>query len=86
MALYYDCEELNAYDFSQLFVDKRYQQKGYGKKAAKLILEKMKEEGRYSEVVLCYIEGNIAAKRLYENLGFTVVATDEDEIIMRKKL
>ena len=84
MALYYDCEELNAYDFSQLFVDKRYQQKGYGKKAAKLILEKMKEEGRYSEVVLCYIEGNIAAKRLYENLGFTIVATDEDEIIMRK--
>ena len=46
----------------------------------------MKEEGRYSVVVLCYIEGNIAAKRLYENLGFTVVATDEDEIIMRKKL
>ena len=25
MALYYDCDEVNAYDFSQLFIDERYQ-------------------------------------------------------------
>ena len=29
MAMYYDCDELNAYDFSQLFIDERYQGKKY---------------------------------------------------------
>ena len=44
MALYYDCDELQAYDFSQLFIDERYQGRGYGKMAAKLILDRMRKE------------------------------------------
>ena len=87
MALYYDCDELQAYDFSQLFIDERYQGRGYGKMAAKLILDRMRKDGKYSEVVLCYIEGNKAAKELYEKLGFYHTGeADEDEIVMRKKL
>ena len=87
MALYYDCDELQAYDFSQLFIDERYQGRGFGKEAAKLILDRMKRDGKYSEVVLCYIEGNKAAKEMYEKLGFYHTdEADEDEIIMRKKL
>ena len=87
MALYYDCDELQAYDFSQLFIDERYQGRGFGKEAAKLILDRMKRDGKYSEVVLCYIEGNKAAKELYEKLGFYHTGeADEDEIVMRKKL
>ena len=35
MALYYDCDELSAYDFSQLFIDERYQGRGLGLAAAK---------------------------------------------------
>ena len=87
MALYYDCDELQAYDFSQLFIDERYQGRGYGEEAAKIILDRMKRDGKYSEVVLCYIEGNKAAKEMYEKLGFYHTGEDdEDEIVMRKKL
>ena len=46
----------------------------------------MRDDGRYDQVVLCYIEGNEAAKRLYEGFGFVETDRDEDEIIMTLKL
>ena len=46
----------------------------------------MKNDGKYNKVVLCYIEGNNAAKTLYENFGFTEIDRDEDEIIMELEL
>lgn len=82
MGMYHDCPELDAYDLSQLFIDERYQGKGYGKVATKLVLEAMQQDSKYSKVVLCYIEGNDAAKKLYENFGFVEIDRDEDEIIM----
>lgn len=87
MAMYYDCEELQAYSFSQFFIDERYQGKGYGKAAAQLLLDRMKQDGKYKAVILCYIEGNESAKALFENLGFHHTGdVDDDEIEMRKKL
>lgn len=86
MGLYYDCQERNAYDFSQFFIDERYQGKGYGKAAAKTVLEAMKQDGKYDKTVLCYIEGNEAARRLYESIGFVEIDRDEDEIIMELEL
>ena len=35
---------------------------------------------------LCYIEGNDAAKKLYESFGFVEIDRDEDEIIMEMNL
>lgn len=87
MALYYDLDELRAYDFSQLFIDERYQGKGYGFEAARQILEMMKADGKYGKVVLCYVEGNDAARQLYEKLGFYHTGeSDGDEIVMEKIL
>ena len=86
MVMYHDCEELDAYDFSQLFIDKHHQGKGYGKAATRLVLDMMKQEGKYSKVILCYIEGNDAAKHLYEGFGFHETDRDEDEIIMELTL
>ena len=87
MALYYDCAELNAYDLSQLFIDERYQGNGFGIEATKQILDKMKSDSKYDKVILCYIDGNEAAKNMYEKLGFTFTGDrDEDEIIMEKAL
>lgn len=87
MALYYDCDELNAYDFSQFFIDVRYQGNGFGIEAAGQILELMKSDGKYDKVTLCYIDGNVAAKNMYEKLGFHLTGEcDEDEIIMEKVL
>ncbi len=83
MALYYDCPEMQAYDFSQLFIDQRYQGNGYGKEAAKLIIEKMQAERKFEKICLCYIDGNMAARMLYESLGFYHTGdVDEDEILM----
>lgn len=87
MALYYDCEELGAYNFSQLFIDERYQGKGFGTEASQQILERMKADGRYDKVVLCYIDGNEAAKSMYEKMGFRLTGErDGDEIVMEKML
>ena len=72
MAMYHDLDDWKAYDFSQFFIDHRYQRKGYGLKAAEMILEKMKADGKYDRVVLCYINGDEAAKNLYENLVFII--------------
>lgn len=52
-----------------------------------MILEKMKADGKYDRVVLCYINGDEAAKNLYEKLGFNHTGqVDDDEIIMEKIL
>ncbi len=83
MALYYDCPQLNAYDFSQLFIDEHYQGKGYGKVATQLIIDRMKQERRFEKIVLCYVEGNEGAKVLFESLGFKHTGeVDGDEITM----
>ena len=86
MVLYYDDDSLESYVFSELFIDEKFQGYGYGKAAAKLVLDAMKKDGKYSKVILCYIEGNNAAKRLYEGFGFVETERDEDEIIMELNL
>lgn len=86
MGLYYDLTDLECYDLSQIFIDERYQGKGYGKASTKAVLEAMKQDGKYSKVDLCYIEGNEAAKKLYESFGFVEIDRDEDEIIMELEL
>lgn len=83
MLLYYDCPERDAYDFSQLMIDQRYQGRGYGMEAAKQAIAEMKEDGTYHKICLCYIEGNDTARRMYEKLGFRETGErEEDEIIM----
>lgn len=47
-----------------------------------LVLDTLKQVGKYSKVDLCYIEGNIAAKKLYEQFGFVKIDRDGNEIIM----
>lgn len=82
MGLYCDYPELESYELNQFFIDKRYQGHGYGKAATKLVLETMKREGKYRKAVLWYIEGNEAAKKLYESLGFSETGRLRDEIGM----
>lgn len=82
MVMYYDCESLAAYIFSELFIDERYQGKGYGRAATQLVLDRMKNDGKYQKVCLCYIEGNEVARHLYESLGFRETDRDGNEIVM----
>ena len=82
MVLYHDEESLKAYIFSEMFIDERFQGKGYGRIATKLVLDNMKNDGKYRKVILCYIEGNEAAQKLYKHFCFIETGRDEDEIIM----
>lgn len=83
MLLWYDWPEGGQYVFSQLFIDQRYQRRGFGIQAAGLALEEMRAEGRFNKVCLCYLEGNKFARALYEKLGFCLTGeADGDEIIM----
>ncbi len=85
MALYYDIQE--AYDFSQLFIDRNYQRRGYGEEAARQVIERMKAEHRYRRILLCYIEGNEAATSLYRKLGFVHTGErDGNEIVMELRI
>lgn len=84
MALYYALPDFQVYDFSQLFIDARWQGRGYGRAAAKLVLDEMRADGRYRTCMLCYIEGNEVAKQLYASLGFRETGErDGNEIEMR---
>ena len=86
MGMYLDAPEKNAYDFCQLFIDRRYQGKGYGRAAVGLVLEAMKEEGKYPKVSMCYVEGNDASRKLFEQFGFVEVSHPWDEIFMERLL
>ena len=86
MGMYLDDPEKNAYDFCQLFIDKRYQGKGYGKAAVGLVLKAMKEEGKYPKVSMCYVEGNDASRKLFEQFGFVEVSHPWDEMFMERLL
>ena len=47
----------------------------------------MKDDGKYDKAVLCYIDGDDAARNLYEKLGFRHTSeADGDEIIMELRL
>ena len=87
MALYHDFDEERAYDLSQFFIDQRYQGKGFGYEAASMLLKMMRNDGKYDKVVLCYIDGDEAARKLYEKLGFRHTGERyEDEITMELSL
>ena len=81
MALYYDEPQEKAYVLSQLFIDARCQRKGYAFAATDAILSKMRADGRWSRVILCYTKGNEAARRLYASFGFAENGLGDEEKI-----
>ena len=79
----------NNYNLWRLMIDKRYQQKGYGRKAIELALEFIKTFpcGRAEYCWLSYETDNKVAKDLYESFGFEENGEmDGEEIIAVLKL
>lgn len=71
----------------QFMITEKYQRMGYGKAAINLWIDLIKRKNRYTSIVLCYIEGDEAAKNLYLSMGFYHTGeVDEDEIIMKYTL
>ena len=82
----------SSYFIWRFMIDKRYQGKGYGKEAMKLILDFVRSGPcRQSEYAwLCYDPENTAARKLYASFGFEEVAeaysAEDDEILAVLKL
>ena len=78
MGLYYDLPDLECYDLSQIFIDERYQGRGHGRAATKLILEAMKQDGKYSKVDLLPSVEQLA---IFHNKDVAFVTENEDGVV-----
>ncbi len=54
----------------RFMIDKRFQGKGYGKTAMRLIVEKLFQEYSCNKIFLSVIETNFVAIQMYEKIGF----------------
>ncbi len=63
-------EEPACYDLQQFMIDRRYQGKGYGSEALRLILAELAAERKYGCVEVCVKKDDAAALRVYEKAGF----------------
>ncbi|MBE6892848.1 MAG: GNAT family N-acetyltransferase [Ruminococcaceae bacterium] len=63
-------EEPFAYDLQQFMIDKNFQGRGCGTEALKLILDYLKNEGRFESVEICVKKEDVPAIKLYEKVGF----------------
>lgn len=62
-------EPLN-YDLQQFMIDQRFQNKGYGTDALRLILDFLLQEGRFNGVEVCVNRDDTVALHVYEKAGF----------------
>lgn len=79
-ALVKDLDEAPAcYDLQQFMIDARWQGRGYGTEALRLILAMLSEERKYDCVEVCVKKADAAALRVYGKTGFTDTGyVDED--------
>jgi len=63
-------QEDNFYELCRLMIDHKYQGKGYGKTAIKMIIEEMKKIQDCKVIYLSTEENNVIGRTLYEKLGF----------------
>ncbi|WP_236913731.1 GNAT family N-acetyltransferase [Clostridium sp. Cult2] len=63
-------EEPKCYELQQFLIDSRYQNRGYGYKSLKLILDYLYVERRYENVEVCVRKKYIKAINLYKKIGF----------------
>ncbi len=72
-------EPLN-YDLQQFMIDQRFQNKGYGTAALRLILNFLKQEGRFNGVEVCVNREDAMALHVYEKVGFVDSGYIDDEL------
>ena len=63
-------EEPSCYDLQQFMIDQRFQNKGYGTEALRLILSVLSKERKYGQVEVCVNKNDAAALWMYKKVGF----------------
>ena len=64
-------DEPLGYDLQQFMIDERFQGRGRGSEAMRLILDELRKEAHYDHVEVCVKKNDAEAIRLYEKYGFT---------------
>jgi diamine N-acetyltransferase len=72
------------YELCRIMIDYKYQGKGYGTEAIKLVIAEMKKVENCKDIYLSTDPENIRGKHLYEKLGFvnTGEFVNEEELYM----
>jgi RimJ/RimL family protein N-acetyltransferase len=71
VALVRDLDEAPAcYDLQQFMIDQRFQNKGYGQEALRLIIALLQAEGKYNCIEVCVNKNARPALHIYQKAGF----------------
>ena len=78
----------NFYEIYRIMIDYRFQKKGYGKEALKIILKELKDINKCYEIYISIHPKNSIALQLYSSFGFKEIKNNiyPGEILMIKKL
>ena len=68
----------NKWKIFRIMIDQSFQGKGYGEGAMKEIIKQISQEPDGNEILICYQNGNEAARRLYAKLGFVEQEIDTE--------
>lgn len=69
-AMYAMDRDDNEYWIYRFMIDERYQSKGYGRAALKVLIDYLKKDIEHHVILLGVIPGNERARKLYECCGF----------------
>ncbi len=75
--------EDDTWDMCRLMIDQRFQKKGYGRSALKILLELMKERHGHIRFYTSAVPQNGIAIKMYENEGFNKTGEiDEGKVVL----
>lgn len=72
-------DEPACYDLQQFMIDGRFQGKGFGTAALRMLLSELEKERKYDCVEVCVKMNDEAALRLYEKTGFVDTGYIDEE-------
>ena len=72
-------DEPACYDLQQFMIDGRFQGKGFGTAALRMLLAELEKERKYGCVEVCVKKNDEAALRLYEKTGFVDTGYIDEE-------
>ncbi len=72
-------EEPACYDLQQFMIDARFQGRGYGTAALRMLMSELGKEQKYSCVEVCVKRNDTAALRVYEKAGFVDTGYVDEE-------
>lgn len=76
-----------SYFLWRIMIDAKYQGKGYGKQAMKLIIDHVKGRPKAKELLLSHFKSDGNAEEFYKKLGFKYTGNEiGDELVMSLKL